>query len=36
MWVGVEYLHVYYMIVKIGATAIVMIFNFVTRKMFLE
>jgi len=36
MWLGVEYLHIYYMIVKIGATAIVMIFNFVTRKMFLE
>jgi putative flippase GtrA len=36
MWVGVEYLHVYYMIVKIGATAIVMFFNFVTRKTFFE
>lgn len=36
MWFGVEKLDIYYMLVKIGATAIVMIFNFVTRKMFLE
>ena len=36
MWFGVEKLDFYYMIVKIGATAIVMVFNFVTRKMFLE
>ncbi len=36
MWFGVDTLHIYYMLVKIGATAIVMIFNFVTRKMFLE
>lgn len=36
MWFGVEKLDLYYMIVKIGATAIVMVFNFVTRKMFLE
>lgn len=36
MWFGVEHMHLYYMLVKIGATAIVMIFNFVTRKMFLE
>lgn len=36
MWFGVEKLSIYYMLVKIGATAIVMVFNFVTRKMFLE
>lgn len=36
MWFGVEQLHIYYMIVKIGATAIVMVFNFITRKLFLE
>lgn len=36
MWFGVDSLHIHYMLVKIGATAIVMIFNFVTRKMFLE
>lgn len=36
MWYGVEQLHIYYMLVKIGATFIVMCFNFVTRKKFLE
>lgn len=36
MWFAVDVLHIYYMLVKIGATAIVMVFNFVTRKMFLE
>lgn len=36
MWFGVDILHVYYMLVKIGATTIVMVFNFITRKMFLE
>lgn len=36
MWFGVDVLHIYYMLVKIGATAIVMVFNFITRKMFLE
>ena len=36
MWFGVDTLHIYYMLVKIGATAIVMVFNFITRKMFLE
>lgn len=36
MWFGVDMLHIYYMLVKIGVTAIVMVFNFITRKMFLE
>lgn len=36
MWYGVEIIKLYYMLVKLGATIIVMIFNFVTRKMFLE
>lgn len=36
MFIGVNYLHVHYMIVKIGATAIVMIYNFITRKIFVE
>lgn len=36
MWFGVDMLHIYYMLVKIEATAIVMVFNFITRKMFLE
>lgn len=36
MWLGVEKLNIYYMIVKLGATAIVMVWNFITRKKFLE
>ena len=36
MWAGVELLHVHYLIVKIAATAIVMVWNFVTRKVFLD
>lgn len=36
MWLGVEQLNIYYMITKIGATAIVMVWNFITRKKFLE
>lgn len=36
MWIGVDKLNIYYLLVKIIATAIVMVFNFVTRKMFLE
>lgn len=36
MWLGVDCLHIHYMFVKIGATAIVMVFNFITRKIFLE
>lgn len=36
MWYGVEVLNLYYMLIKLIATFIVMIFNFITRKMFLE
>ncbi len=36
MWCGVEVVRLHYMLVKIGATAVVMVFNFVTRKIFLE
>lgn len=36
MWLGVDKMHIYYMLVKLFATAVVMIFNFITRKMFLE
>ncbi len=36
MWVSVDFLSIYYLLAKIIATIIVMIFNFVTRKMFLE
>lgn len=36
MYIGVEYMNAYYMLVKIVATFIVMIYNFITRKLFLE
>lgn len=36
MWLCVDKLHIYYMISKIGATAVVMVYNFITRKIFLE
>lgn len=36
MWVAVDFIHIYYMISKIIATSIVMIYNFITRKLFLE
>lgn len=36
MWLGTDLLHIHYLIVKIFATAVVMVFNFVSRKMFLE
>ena len=36
MYIGVDKLLVNYMIVKIGATAIVMVYNFITRKIFIE
>ncbi|MGF6989392.1 putative flippase GtrA [Lachnospiraceae bacterium PF1-21] len=36
MWLGVDKLGINYMFVKIGATAIVMVYNFITRKLFLE
>jgi len=36
MYLGTDVLKINYMIVKIFATIIVMIFNFITRKMFLE
>ena len=36
MWFGEDILKISYLIVKIIATVIVMIFNFVTRKIFLE
>ena len=36
MYVGVDILHISYLIVKIGATAVVMVFNFITRKIFIE
>ena len=36
MWAGVELLGAHYLLVKIGATFIVMVWNFVTRKRFLD
>ncbi len=36
MWFTVEKVSIYYMIGKIIATAIVMVYNFITRKIFLE
>ena len=36
LWTGVELLGWHYLVVKIGATAIVMVWNFVTRKIFLD
>lgn len=36
MWVGTSLLGISYLIVKIGATALVMIYNFVSRKVFLD
>ena len=36
MWVCVEKFGIYYLVAKIIATAIVMVYNFITRKLFLE
>ncbi len=36
VWFGADICHIYYLISKVIATAFVMIFNFVTRKKFLE
>ena len=36
MWVTVDKLGIYYMVAKIIVTAIVMVYNFITRKLFLE
>lgn len=36
MWIMVDKVHIYYMVSKIVTTAIVMIYNFVTRKILLE
>lgn len=36
MWVGVELLGIHYLIVKIGATVIVALWNFITRKLLLD
>lgn len=36
MWLGTDILAVHYMLTKIVATVLVMVYNFITRKIFLE
>ncbi len=36
MWLGVDKIQISYLIVKLFATAVVMVFNYVTRKWYLE
>lgn len=36
MYVGADILHIYYMICKVVSTFIVMVYNFITRKIFIE
>ena len=36
MYVAVDGLHIHYMLSKIGVTAVVLVYNFITRKLFLE
>lgn len=36
MWIFVSAIHIFYMLAKIIVTAIVMVYNFITRKLFLE
>ena len=36
MYLGVDKFNIHYMIVKLGATFVVMVWNFITRKIFIE
>lgn len=36
MWLGTDLVGIHYMITKVGATAVVMVYNFITRKIFIE
>lgn len=36
MWISVEFLGIWYQLAKIGATAVVMIYNFISRKIIIE
>lgn len=36
MWIAVDKIGIFYMVSKVGATAVVMVYNFITRKIFLE
>lgn len=36
LWIGVQFASVYYLIAKLFATIVVPVYNFITRKLFLE
>lgn len=36
MWISVEFLGIWYQLAKIGATAVVMVYNFISRKIIIE
>lgn len=36
MWLAVELVGIHYKLAKIGATAVVMVYNFISRKLFIE
>ena len=36
MWLSVEFLGIHYKLSKIGATGVVMVYNFISRKIFIE
>ena len=36
MWIAVDFFHIFYAVAKIFATLMVTIYNFISRKMFLE
>ncbi|MDO4260432.1 MAG: GtrA family protein [Eubacteriales bacterium] len=36
MWLATDRMGIHYMISKVGATAVVMVYNFITRKLFIE
>ncbi|MFG6330772.1 MAG: GtrA family protein [Lachnospiraceae bacterium] len=36
MWLAVEFAGIHYKLSKIGATAVVMVYNFISRKLFIE
>lgn len=36
MWIAVEFFHVFYVLAKVAATILVMVYNFISRKLVLE
>ena len=36
MWMGADFLGIHYLLTKLAATVLVMIYNFITRKLLLE